>query len=517
MSVFSATNVAIGLVTLFAVHRIYWEATTGSRQRAIAKQHGCLPPKRRPGGGPCLGIGYLFENLKAFREHRICQAWTQLLRDENVHTMDISLLGQTILLTDDPENVKTMLTTDFNNWSLGSERIKMMTAFLGNGIFTNEGAAWKHSREMLRPCFERSMVADVSTFEKHTSRLFDILPRDSTTVDLQPLFHDLSMDIASDFLFGQSTDSLLDQKKENKLLWEFIESFEYCCNPSENDNKKWGVLVFFLPDPKVKRCAKTISVAFAQTIIEKQVELQSESTKEGSASSRYNFLDELLAATQDLAVIRSELLNVMLAGRDTIASLLSNAVWELSRQPEILLRLRGEIAEYIGDEMPTYELLKDMKYLRAITNETQRMYPVVPSNSRQALKDTVIPRGGGPDGTAPVLIPKGACVAYHSHAMHRRSDVFGDDADVFNPSRWLVGEHHSSPLRPGWSYIPFSGGPRVCIGQNFALTEAMFVIVRLLQTFNIESRDSEPWGEKLSISCTGINGCKVALRPRAHE
>jgi cytochrome P450 len=181
----------------------------------------------------------------------------------------------------------------------------------------------------------------------------------------------------------------------------------------------------------------------------------------------------------------------------------------------MVARLRREIVEYVGDEVPTYEQLKDMKYLKAIINESQRMYPVVPSNSRQAAKDTTIPRGGGPDGKAPVFVPKGAYVAFHPWAMHRRTDVYGADAHVFVPTRWLAGEHPSSPLRPGWAYLPFGGGPRICIGQNFALTEVMFVVVRLLQSFDIESRDSEPWAEKMTITCTGKNGCKVALKPRS--
>lgn len=209
-------------------------------------------------------------------------------------------------------------------------------------------------------------------------------------------------------------------------------------------------------------------------------------------------------------VIRSELLNILLAGRDTTASLLSNVVWELARQPEIMERLRTEITEIAGtdiDEVPTYQQIKDMKYLRAIINESQRLYPIVPSNSRQALADTMLPRGGGPDGSAPIFVPKGAYVAYHSWSTHRSPAIYGDDAHVFRPERWL-----EPGFRPGWAYLPFSGGPRVCIGQNFALTEAMFVVVRLVQTFAFEQRDFEPWREKLTMTCTGKGGCRVGLR-----
>ena len=150
-----------------------------------------------------------------------------------------------------------------------------------------------------------------------------------------------------------------------------------------------------------------------------------------------------------------------------------------------------------------------MKYLRAIVNESQRLYPIVPANSREALVDTVLPRGGGDDESAPVLVPKGAYVAWHMYSMQRRGDLFGEDADKFRPERWL-----EPGFRPGWAYVPFSGGPRVCIGQNFALTEAMYVVVRLIQQFEIERKDFEEWKEKLNITCTGLGGCKVGLTLR---
>jgi cytochrome P450 len=246
---------------------------------------------------------------------------------------------------------------------------------------------------------------------------------------------------------------------------------------------------------------------FADRIIDE--ELTAKANAQGSQQNRYIFLDELISATSDRTVIRSELLNILLAGRDTTAALLSNVLWELPRHPDIMSRLRAEITEFIGADIPTYEQLKEMKYLRAIINESQRLYPIVPSNSRECLHDTTLPRGGGPDGSAPILVPKGAYVAYHTYSMHRRPDIYGADAAEFKPERWL-----KPGFRPGWAYIPFSGGPRVCIGQNFALTEAMFVVVRLLQVFEIEGRDEDVWREKLSITCTGAGGCKVGLKLR---
>jgi cytochrome P450 len=261
MGLFSVTNVAISLVALLVTHRIYWELTTGVRHRSLARQHGALPPKSlNTRWSNCIfGLDLLLRNIGAFKEHRLLQAWTDLLRDHNAHTVSMNLMGQKLFITDDPDNTKAVLATDFDAWSLGQERIKQLSDILGHGIFSTEGAAWKVSRNMLRPCFERSQVADVSMLEKHTSRFINILPRDGTTVDLQPLFYDLSLDISSEFLFDQSTDALLDQRREDMATREFMESLEYCTNPMENENvKKYGFVGSYLPNRKFKICVAKI-------------------------------------------------------------------------------------------------------------------------------------------------------------------------------------------------------------------------------------------------------------------
>ncbi|KAF2708526.1 cytochrome P450 52A1 [Pleomassaria siparia CBS 279.74] len=510
MAIISLARLALGLAALFLARRVYWEATTGAHRRALIKQHGCLPPRKVKQRDPILGIDLFLSNIKAYKEHRLLAFWQSALTDYNAHTLMVTILGQTIYFTDDPENVKTMLATKFDDWSIGSVRIAQFRAFLGMGIFTNEGPAWKHSRDLLRPCFERSQVADVSMMEKHTKRLVEMIPKDGTTVDLAPLFHQLTLDVSTDHLLGRSTNSL-DPKAEDNCE-EFVEAFEYCQNPAK-DNESWfRILTLFLPDRHFNRCVRILQ-KFVDDIIES--EMSSRATKSESTPQRYVLLDELLSQTDDPRRVRSELLNILLAGRDTTASLLTNIFWELPHHPEIMERLRSEMAEHMtGPEPPTYEQLKDMKYLKAIITESQRMYPIVPQNSREATRDTVLPRGGGPDGTWPLLIPKGALVSWLSYSMHRRPDIYGADAETFNPSRWLDGEHHeSSPLRPQWGYLPFNGGPRICIGQQFALTETAYTVVRLMQEFaTMESRDDDDvWKEKLSITCTSLGGAKVGL------
>ena len=135
-----------------------------------------------------------------------------------------------------------------------------------------------------------------------------------------------------------------------------------------------------------------------------------------------------------------------------------------------------------------------------------RLYPVFPQMNRVALSDTKLPVGGGIDGNSPIYVPAGTKFDTSFRTLHRLPSVWGDDAEVFKPKRW---DTH----RPGpWEYLPFGGGPRGCAGRMKALTEASYVIVRLLQQFSrIESRDSREWTGKVQLTAKNANGCWIAL------
>lgn len=108
-----------------------------------------------------------------------------------------------------------------------------------------------------------------------------------------------------------------------------------------------------------------------------------------------------------------------------------------------------------------------------------RRYPSVPVNSRAALRTTTLPTGGSPDGTDPILIRNGEAVGYCVYPMHRRKDISGPNTEAFRPERW---EDPALVSRVGgWRYLLFYGGPRACLGQGFALLEAGYTIVRMLQ------------------------------------
>lgn len=242
---------------------------------------------------------------------------------------------------------------------------------------------------------------------------------------------------------------------------------------------------------------------------------------DNKAKERDSFLDALARFTKDPRVLRDQLVAVLLAGRDTTAGTLSFCFFELARHPEVVRKLREEIATRLGvgaqGRIPTYDDLKEMKYLNAVINETLRFYPVVPFNVRYSLTDTTLPRGGGPDGLSPVGVRKNTRIVYSTMLMQRRPDLYTDDngrplhplstptterAPVqYHPGKWIP-ERWTSGWQPRpWQFIPFNGGPRICLGQQFARLEMGYTILRIFQSFesvyavprtSLETVESEP-------------------------
>jgi len=171
-----------------------------------------------------------------------------------------------------------------------------------------------------------------------------------------------------------------------------------------------------------------------------------------------------------------------MAGRDTTAALLGWALLRLTLHPSIFTDLRATILhDFPSDSPPTFSRLKACKPLQHFLQEVLRLHPTVPINNRVCVKNTTLPHGGGADGKSPMAVRAGEQVVFSVYAMHRREDLWGDDAREFRPGRW----EEKGRVPPGpWSFLPFLGGPRVCLGQQFALTEAGFLIVRLLREFD---------------------------------
>jgi cytochrome P450 len=321
--------------------------------------------------------------------------------------------------------------------------------------------------------------------EEHVQKAMQALPVAANgwtaATDIQSIFFRLTIDSATEFLFGESVESQLGALNNlNRLEDSFAAYFDksqWVCAQRSRFEK-----LAFLAENKETKFSDTQVHAFVDKVVATALSAQNQSEKKSPTDkTSYVFLDALLQVTSDPIELRSQLLNILLAGRDTTASLLSWTTLMLARNPDVFAHLRSTILSTFGPysttQNITFAALKSCQYLQYVMNEVLRLYPVVPFNRRNATRDTTIPRGGGPDGQDPVYVRKGQSVIYTTHVMQRRKDLWGPDADQFKPERW-------ANRKAGWEYIPFNGGPRICIGQQFALTEAGYVIVRLLQRFD---------------------------------
>jgi len=151
--------------------------------------------------------------------------------------------------------------------------------------------------------------------------------------------------------------------------------------------------------------------------------------------------------------------------------------------PEFLTRLREEIISQVGPtRRPTYDDMKEMKYLRAVLNETLRLFPAVPFDVRESIHDTT---WASPEpGKKPLFIPGGIMITYSVFLMHRRTDLWGPDAHEFDPDRWLDDRVAKYLIPNPFIFLPFNAGPRICLGQQFAYNEMSFMLIRLLQNFS---------------------------------
>jgi cytochrome P450 len=143
-----------------------------------------------------------------------------------------------------------------------------------------------------------------------------------------------------------------------------------------------------------------------------------------------------------------------------------------------------------------------------------RVYPPVPLNNRTAKNTTILPVGGGPQGTDPILVRRGELVLFSQYVNSRVKSIYGQDANDFRPDRW----ESDQLTNIGWAYFPFSGGPRRCLGEDFALMEISYTIVRLIQvTTSITLPEDELIGviglekQRLTLVLAPADGCRVRL------
>ncbi|KAJ5594074.1 n-alkane-inducible cytochrome P450 [Penicillium hispanicum] len=316
----------------------------------------------------------------------------------NAHgaTFKAKTAGQTTIFTIEPKNVQAVLAIKFKDFDLGDNRNTSFRPLLGHGIFSTDGSKWEHSRALLRPNFNRNQITDINVYETHVSALIQQIPRDGSTVDLQNLFlrmvclvarnhvlsllltHQQTLDSATEFLFGESVHSLGDDS--SPLRSSFATDF--------NDAQEGLVTRFrmgpfrrFHRDKKFSRAVVNTRAyvdLFVQKAIEHRIALDRGEKVSSEAQKldeqQYVFLYELSKRTLDRTELTDQLLNILLAGRDTTASLLSITFFTLAKRPDIWNKLRREVLALEGRK-PSFQDLKSMSYLTWVLNESKRPDP----------------------------------------------------------------------------------------------------------------------------------------------
>ncbi|KAH8810608.1 cytochrome P450 alkane hydroxylase-like protein [Xylogone sp. PMI_703] len=472
------------------------------RFRQAATKYGCKRPNCVRDLDPFFGYDFYSKMTKADHAGQHAQFFYELHKTYG-KTFQYNVLGDRRIVTALPENIRAIAISQFDDFGVEPQRGNNTAPLMESGVFTHDGETWKNAKAVIKPIFDRSEVADLDNFETHVSRFFSLIPSDASTIDIRGLLQRLFLDTSTEFIFGRSVESLLPEVDES----EFISAFDRSIRGMSRRLIAGPSFQFlFAFDRSYKQ-----NYTKVHNFVDKQIQIAMEDQRSGKLQTdgKYILLRELLKKIQDPREIRSQVINIFFPARGTVAFAFSFAMQELARHPDAWEELREEV-KAIGDRKLTFEFLKSLKVAKAIINETLRLHPLASSVSKTALRDTILPVGGGVDGTAPLFVPKGTNVLSDLYTIQNDPDIWGDDFDEFRISRWSEGR----PLwEVKWQYEPFFGGPRMCPARMQALTQITYLLVRMAQEFKtIENREVKlDYVEVNDVTYDNVKGVRIGL------
>lgn len=497
-------SIIVGWPAKFSLWVRYERWSRACRARTL----GAVPAQEMP--GKMFGCIDLVQEIQESSKNGFIGEWVTAQHEKvGSGTVAGALLGDYILTTCDPGNIKVVLATEFNNFEKGFFLRETMASLLGEGVFNADGDLWRMHRSITRPFFTKDRIKDFETFDKYTMKAIKKMKErfnEGCALNFEDLMYRFTLDAACEFLF-ETTLKALDSKlayphvkrgpgdststremtREDAFSQALI-SAQTVLADRINRGELWFLNEFF--KDKSEPHAEVIN-SFLNPILEEGLAKHAARTEAGLTDKESKtLLDSLLHETTDRNILRDEILNILIAGRDTTASTLTFAIFLLSLHPEVFDRLRAEVINIVGPtQRPTYENIREMKYLRAVLNETLRLYPPVPMNSRASINETTLPEGGK-DGK-PIYVPPKTFISFTPIIMHRRKDLWGPDADEFDPDRFIDKRVKEYLVANPFIFLPFNAGPRICLGQQFAYNEMSFFLIRLLQNFNGVTLDTD--------------------------
>ncbi|KAI7745466.1 hypothetical protein M8C21_010482 [Ambrosia artemisiifolia] len=442
--------------------------------------------------------------------------------------------------TVDPVNVEYILKTNFSNYTKGEYNTGTMKDLFGNGIFTVDGAKWRHQRKLASFEFSTKVLRDFSTvvFKSNTVKLvkkISLLAAADESMNMQDLLMKSTLDSIFKVGFGFDLDTLSGLDKASNrfmkafddanalvywrfvdLLWRvkrflnigseaalkdnirIIDKFVYELINNKRKQMKNGNLYvgIFFNQPSFDKCLwrnrfpSGAADPFSRTRW-KYIAPGQYGVKRDKEDILSRFLMESENDPENMndEYLRDISLSFVIAGKDTSANTLTWFFYMLCKHPLMQEKVAEEVvsATEANDHTSiddfalklTETALEKMHYLHASLSETLRLYPAVPLDGKSAEKDDVLPDG--------LKIKKGDGVGYMAYPMGRMTYIWGDDAEDFRPERWL----HNGVFQPEspFKFTAFQGGPRICLGKEFAYRQMKILAAFLLYFFKFKLVD----------------------------
>ncbi|KAH0686301.1 hypothetical protein KY289_017053 [Solanum tuberosum] len=411
------------------------------------------------------------------------------------NTYRILNLFQSEVYTSDPANIEYILKTNFPNYGKGWHHYSKLNDLLGDGIFTVDGDKWKNQRKISSYEFSTKNLRDFSSAVfrisavKLAQKVSEAVTSNQAT-DIQDLFTKSTLETVFKILLGVD----LDTTTEEGIL--FSNSFDEASAVTlcRYVDVFWKVKRFLNigPEANMKKCIKVVD-EFVYKIIRSKIEQMSKSRDDSRVMKKSDILSRFLEMNKtDPKYLKDIILSFIIAGKDTTASTLSWFFYMMCKHPLLQEKIADEVRKATGinqnssiNELAnsiTDDALDKMQYLHASLTETLRLYPAIPVDGKVCLSDDTFPDG--------FKVRKGDAVAYQPWAMGRMTSLWGDDAEDFRPERW-IDENGCFRQESPFKFTAFQGGPRICLGKEFAYRQMKIFSAVLLGTFRFKLSDEE--------------------------
>ncbi len=391
----------------------------------------------------------------------------------------------------DPEAVQHVYVRHHRNY-VKSRSYDGLRLVMGNGLVTSEGDFWRRQRKLSQPAFHRKRLEGLTqAMARCTEELAQSWEaRGEGSLDVHEQMMRLTMRIVGHTLFSTELSN------EAGKLGPAISVALHRANQEAETVMR---LPLWVPTPsniRFRRAQLLLDAAIHKIIAERRAH----------GEDRGDLLSMLMAVTDEETKeqmtdqqLRDEVLTLFLAGHETIATGMS-WLWKLlTEHPEVAQRVRDEAIGVLGGRAPTFAELPQLEYAGRVIEEGMRLHPPVWLFERTALQD---------DELAGYPIRKGTIVAASPWTVHRHPALW-DDPLRFDPDRFLP---ERAKNRHRYAYIPFGAGPRICIGNNFALMEAKVILTTLIQRFDIEVHTPGQIRADAGVTVRPLGGMPITLR-----